>query len=76
MSPQRADHLARRFGANLKSIRVQRGLSQADLAYRAKLDQTAISRLELGLREPRLSTVVALANALDVKSAELIPGVR
>jgi transcriptional regulator with XRE-family HTH domain len=76
MPPQRADHLARRFGANLKSIRVQRGLSQADLAYRAKLDQTAISRLELGLREPRLSTVVALANALDVKSAELIPGVK
>jgi transcriptional regulator with XRE-family HTH domain len=76
MSPQRADDLARRFGTNLKSIRTKRGMSQADLAFRAQLDQTAISRLELGLREPRLSTVVALANALDVRSAELIPGVR
>jgi transcriptional regulator with XRE-family HTH domain len=76
MSPQRAEDLAQRFGANLKSIRAERGMSQADLAFRAKLDQTAISRLELGLREPRLSTVVALANALEVKSAELIPGVK
>jgi transcriptional regulator with XRE-family HTH domain len=76
MSPQRADDLARRFGANLKSLRVRRGMSQADLALKAQLDQTAISRLELGLREPRLSTVVSLANALDVRSAELIPGVK
>jgi len=76
MSPRRADDLARTFGANLKAIRNRRGLTQADLAHLAKLDQTAISRIELGLREPRLSTVISLAAALDVSGSELIPGLR
>lgn len=76
MSPRRADDVAKRFGANLKVVRVQRGLTQADLAHLARLDQTAISRIELGAREPRLSTVISLAKALDVPGSELIPELR
>jgi transcriptional regulator with XRE-family HTH domain len=76
MSPRRAEDVAKTFGVNLKTLRTRRGLSQADLAGLAKLDQTAISRLELGLREPRISTVISLANALDVPGSELIPNIR
>lgn len=36
-------------------------MSQAGLAYRAGLNQTAVSRIELGMREPRLSPIVRLA---------------
>jgi transcriptional regulator with XRE-family HTH domain len=76
MSPRRADEVAKRFGANLKLVRTQRGLTQADLAHLARLDQTAVSRIELGTREPRLSTVISLANALEVPGSELIPDIR
>jgi len=65
--------MALRFGANLKTVRNRTGLSQSELAFRAGLGQTAVSRLELGLREPRLTTIVSLANALKVPPAELIP---
>jgi transcriptional regulator with XRE-family HTH domain len=61
---------------NLKTVRRRQGISQAELAYRADLNQTAVSRIELGMREPRLSTIVRLANALDVPSSELIPDVK
>jgi transcriptional regulator with XRE-family HTH domain len=64
------------FGANLRRLRERSGLSQEALATRAGgLHRTEISLLERGEREPRLSTVVLLAQALGVKVATLLRGV-
>lgn len=63
------------FGANLRRIRQRRRLSQEALAAKAQgLHRTEISLLERGEREPRLSTVVLLARALEVKVATLLAG--
>jgi transcriptional regulator with XRE-family HTH domain len=64
------------FGGNLRRLRERSGLSQEALATRAGgLHRTEISLLERGEREPRLSTVVLLAQALGVKVATLLRGV-
>ena len=60
------------FGANLRSLRLAAGLSQMQLGDRANLHFSEISRLERGLREPRLMTVVRLARALGVPPAALL----
>lgn len=66
---------AARFGANVREERQRRALSQEALAAAADLHRTEISLLERGAREPRLSTVVRLARALDVPTAALLDGV-
>jgi transcriptional regulator with XRE-family HTH domain len=64
-----------RFAANLRAAREQRGLSQEALARVGDLHRTEISLLERGQREPRLSTIVALARALEIEPAQLLDGI-
>jgi transcriptional regulator with XRE-family HTH domain len=45
------------------------------LANQAGMDMAEISRLERGTRDPRLSTIVRIALALDVPFEELVRGV-
>jgi transcriptional regulator with XRE-family HTH domain len=61
-------HLA----TNLRRLRKERCWSQELLAHFAGLHPTEVSRLERGLREPRLRTVVQVAAALKVPVQELI----
>jgi transcriptional regulator with XRE-family HTH domain len=44
----------------------------SDLARIAGTHASEISRLERGLRDPRLSTIVRLARALDVPVCDLL----
>ena len=53
------------FGKTLRRLRVERGLSQEDVARRLGTSRQVISRYESGARMPKLSTVTALAAALD-----------
>lgn len=61
-----------RFAANLREIRLRRGLSQEALADLCDVHRTEVSLLERGQREPRLMTIVRLAHALEVTPAELL----
>ena len=67
---------SKRFGKNLKKTRLAKGLSQEALGHACDLHPTEISRLERAAREPRLSTIVRLARALDTSAAALLEGVR
>lgn len=62
------------FAANLQRLRARRGLSQEALAEQSGLHRTEISLLERAEREPRLSTILLLAHALDVKIQALLKG--
>lgn len=64
----------KRFARNLRKHRVESALSQEALASRARLHRTEISLLERGDRDPRLSTVVRLAHALEIPPATLLDG--
>lgn len=67
------DHasLRKSFGERVRRLRARRGLTQQKLAERSGLHETHISRIERGLREPRLTTIFLVAQGLRVKVAEL-----
>jgi len=57
----------------LRVIRALRGLSQDDLARRAKVSRQLIATIETGRnRDPRLSTLTRIAEALDLSVEDLI----
>lgn len=60
------------FGEKLKKKRIECCLTQNDLANKIHVSASTISLYEKGEREPTLSTLVALANALNVSSDYLL----
>lgn len=60
------------FGANVRRARLTRGASQEALSHYAGLHRTEIGKVEQGAVEPRLTTVVILADALRVKLDDLV----
>ena len=63
---------AKLFGHRLRELRKERGLTQEALAEAADLSGNYISDLELGLKEPSLTILVRLSQALDVGMGELL----
>jgi transcriptional regulator with XRE-family HTH domain len=55
----------------LREIREARALTQGQLAQRAGLNMTTISRIENDLNRPTIPTLRALAQALDMSVADL-----
>jgi transcriptional regulator with XRE-family HTH domain len=60
------------FARNLRAARRRAGLSQERLSELARLHRTEISLLERGERDPRLTTVFRLADALGLQAAALL----
>lgn len=60
------------FADNLARLRRKSGLSQAQVSNRPGIHTTEVSRMERGLRDPQLSTLIRLARALDVSSGDLL----
>jgi transcriptional regulator with XRE-family HTH domain len=60
------------FGRRVRQLREARGLSQDALARATDVHATMIGRLERGAREPRLSTILRVADGLAVEPGELI----
>lgn len=73
MGQSQDERLIKKFGRNLKEIREKKGISLRDLALEADLSANTISEIELGKRDPRMTTVVKLASALGIDPAELLP---
>lgn len=66
------------FGANVRRLRQARQtpLSQEQLAGLSQLHRTEIGKIEQGVVEPRLTTLLILANALGVSVEDLVAGLR
>jgi DNA-binding XRE family transcriptional regulator len=62
----------RAFGAALAELRVARALTQVELARRAGMTQAYISYHENGQIDPRLTSIMRLAAALDMTPAALV----
>ena len=63
---------AKPFGDMLKEKRKLRGLSQTELTIKSGRSLRCIQYLEAGTQEPTLSTLYALAHALDLRMIDLI----
>jgi transcriptional regulator with XRE-family HTH domain len=60
------------FGRRLRALRREHGVSQYALADRTGLHATVISRFERGEREPRLKSILRLAEGLGVPPGTLL----
>lgn len=66
--------MATKFGDNLKKIRVEKNVSQQELADLIRTHSTHISRYERNLAAPSIDVVKKIAEALDVSTDTLIYG--
>ncbi|MHC2662568.1 helix-turn-helix domain-containing protein [Bradyrhizobium diazoefficiens] len=60
------------MAANLRRLRAERGLTQDDLAYEAKVSRSYLSQLEKGAFYASLKILEKLSLALGVEPYELI----
>ena len=64
------------FGERVKKVRLERGLSQEDLAEQAELHRNYVSQIECGRRNLSLLNILKLARALKVPASKLIENIR
>ncbi len=64
--------ISKQLGKNLKRIREEKNMTQGDLCRALKLDPGYISSIESGKRNPTISTLKKLADALKVSVDELL----
>jgi transcriptional regulator with XRE-family HTH domain len=64
-----------RFGARVRTLRVERGLTQEDLAELANVHRTYLGGIERGSRNPSLDNIARLARALHVSISDLVAGI-
>jgi transcriptional regulator with XRE-family HTH domain len=64
------------FGANVRQVRTAKvpRCSQEGLSHATGLHRTEIGKIEQGIVEPRLSTLLILADGLGVRVEELVVG--
>jgi transcriptional regulator with XRE-family HTH domain len=60
----------KKFGKNLKRLRLKKGISQESLALSANLDRTYIPSIEKGERNVSITVAEKLAKALNVNISE------
>ena len=72
MTENELQKIKKLFGANLKKIREKKELSLLEADYHSKLDGSNISKYENGRRDPRLSTIIKLAQMLKVHPMHLL----
>ncbi|MBS1640675.1 MAG: helix-turn-helix transcriptional regulator [Bacteroidetes bacterium] len=64
-----------KFGERLKAVRLQKGLTQEQLAYDAEIELSQVHRLEAGKTNATISTITSVAKALNMTISELFKGV-
>lgn len=60
------------LGSSIKKLREQKKITQESLAERADIHTSYIGQIERGLRYPSLKVLFKIADALNIKPAELL----
>lgn len=66
------ENIIKSFGEAVQVIRVERDLSQDELASRIGMQRTYISDVERGVRNTSISNAKRIAKALNVSLAKII----
>lgn len=61
-----------KLGTKIKSIRLEKKISQEKLAHLSDLDRTYIHSIEKGERNISIVTIEKISNALNIQISELI----
>lgn len=60
------------FGQALRTLRIERGLSQEALALEAGIQRNYVSLIERGINQPTITIIFKLAEALEMQPSQLI----
>jgi ribosome-binding protein aMBF1 (putative translation factor) len=66
------DDLRNTVARNLRRLRTEKGWTQEELAFRAKVDRSYISQLETGVYSASVTMLGKLAKALGVNASEFL----
>ena len=61
---------AKDIGKYIQKLRLQRKWSMHKLAYRSCINNTVLMRIEKGEREPKLNTIIKIADGLNLSLAD------
>lgn len=64
--------LVQLLGQNVRRFRVERGLSQEELAFRAGMKRSYLSDMERGTRNPSVRALGRVAEALEIAPDTLL----
>lgn len=68
----RDEIIMQKLGANVREIRLKKGLSQEELSYLSDLDMSQIGRIERGKVNTSISILHKIAVALKIELKELV----
>jgi transcriptional regulator with XRE-family HTH domain len=60
------------FGQVLRTLRLERGLSQEALALEAGIQRNYVSLIERGKNQPTITIIFKLASALEMKPSQVV----
>jgi len=64
-------NIKQKLGDRIRKLRLEKRLSQENLAFESNMHRTYLSSIERGERNPSLKNIEAIANALGVTLSEL-----
>lgn len=62
----------KKIGQRIRETRIDRGLNQAELAFRANISEQHISLIELGKKEMRIETFIRIIECLQVSADDIL----
>ena len=68
------ENLLHKFGAHVRTLREERGITSAEMARRCLMDRGNYTRIESGKINPTLITISILCQALEISYKELFDG--
>lgn len=63
----------KQLGENIKKAREKLGKTQEEIALKAEIHVTYLSRIERGVVNPSMEVLENIAKALKVKSSKILP---
>ena len=70
--PRKARTPEEAFGKAVTQLRVEKGMTQEELAHSLGYDSSTIGQLELGKKSPTLRTVFNIAEKFDISVTSLL----
>ena len=72
MLGNKTDKVLMEFGKNLQKLREAKGFSTRQFADEAEISHSSVGRLEAGLSNPTMTTLIKIAEALEVDLNSLV----